>query len=176
MIFEATDLPGAFVITPELHADGRGFFARTYCRDEFKLHGIDFDVVQCNVSFNARSGTLRGMHYQAPPKAEAKLIACTCGAVYDVIIDLGRGSETPPHWFGVELSAENHKMLFVPEGFAHGFQTLQDNTTMFYQMSEFYSCEHACGVRWDDPAFGIDWPLNVTSISDKDRMYPDFKP
>ena len=174
MIFTETKLPGAFLIEEEKHEDQRGFFARTFCQREFESHGLNPRVVQCNVSFSKRKGTLRGMHFQIVPFAETKLIRCTSGSLYDVIIDLRPSSPTFKQHFGVELSAANHRMLYVPEQFAHGFQTLQDNTEVFYQMSQFYSAEHARGVRWDDPAFGIVWPADNRTIFERDRSYPDF--
>ena len=175
MIFVETKLQGAFVIEPEKHADERGFFARTFCNHEFEEHGLNSQVAQCNVSFNRKKGTLRGMHYQAAPWSEAKLVRCTAGSIYDVIIDLRKDSATFKQHVAVELSAANHKMLYVPEGFAHGFQTLEDHCEIFYQMSQFYSKEHSCGVRWNDPAFGIAWPEADRIIVDRDRAYPDFK-
>jgi dTDP-4-dehydrorhamnose 3,5-epimerase len=174
LIFTETRLAGAFVIELERHSDQRGFFARTYCQQEFEAHGLNTQVVQCNVSFNKRKGTLRGMHYQAAPFAEAKLVRCTSGSIYDVIIDLRPGSATFKQYCAVELSAENRRMLYIPEDFAHGFQTLQDDTEVFYQMAERYSAEHARGVRWNDPAFGIAWPDGERIIIDRDRNYPDF--
>lgn len=156
--------------------DERGFFARTFCSEEFAAQGLNPRVAQCNLSHNRKRGTLRGMHYQAPPRAEAKLVSCTRGAVYDVIIDLRAGSQTYCRWFSAVLRAGENRMLYVPEGFAHGFQTLEDDTMVFYQMSEFYAPECARGVRWDDPAFGIRWPVAEKIISDKDRRLPDFHP
>ena len=174
MIFTETKLAGAFVIELERHTDERGFFARTFCWQEFEAHGLKAEVAQCNVSFNKRKGTLRGMHYQAPPFAEAKLVRCTAGSIYDVIIDLRPASATFKRHFAVELSAENHRMLYIPESFAHGFQTLEDDTEVFYQMAQRYSAEHARGVRWNDPAFGIEWPKGERIIIERDRNYPDF--
>jgi len=174
LIFTETKLAGAFVIEPERRADKRGFFARTYCRQEFEEHGLNPDVVQCNVSFNKRKGTLRGMHYQAAPFAEVKLVRCTSGSIYDVIIDLRPASATFKQYFAAELSAENRRMLYIPEDFAHGFQTLQDDTEVFYQMAQGYSAEHARGVRWNDPAFGIEWPKDERIIIQRDQNYPDF--
>jgi dTDP-4-dehydrorhamnose 3,5-epimerase len=176
LIFAETMLPGAFVIEPEMHEDHRGFFARTFCRQEFEAHGLNPDVVQCNISFNRRKGSLRGMHFQASPYSEAKLVRCTAGSIYDVIIDLRPSSPAFKKHFGVELSARNRKMLYIPEEFAHGFQTLEDDTEVFYQMSQFYSAEHSRGVRWDDPAFGISWPPGERIIIERDRTYPDFRP
>lgn len=175
MIFTETKLPGAYVIEEERHEDQRGFFARTFCQREFESHGLNPRVVQCNVSFSKRKGTLRGMHFQVAPFSEAKLIRCIAGSIYDVIIDLRPSSPAFKQHFAVELSAENRRMLYVPEEFAHGFQTLEDNTEVFYQMSQFYSAEHARGVRWDDPAFGIAWPADQRTIIERDRTYPDFK-
>jgi dTDP-4-dehydrorhamnose 3,5-epimerase len=167
-------LKGAFEIDPERKEDDRGFFARTFCREEFEKHGLNPNVVQCNISFNRRKGTLRGMHFQAAPHEEAKLVRCTAGKIFDVIIDLRPESSSFKEHAAVELSAENCKMLYIPEGFAHGFQTLEDNTEVFYQMSHEYSGGHARGVRWDDPAFGITWPAGERIIIDRDRNYPDF--
>lgn len=175
MIFRKIDLPGAFVIEYEAITDERGFFARTWCRMEMQRHGLNGEFVQCNTSFNKKTGTLRGMHYQVPPNAEAKLVRCTRGAVYDVIIDLRPNSPTFRGWFGLELSDTNNRQLYVPEGFAHGFLTLADNTEVFYQMSAFYRPESARGVRWNDPAFGIQWPAPVTVISLRDMSYGDFR-
>ncbi len=175
MIFTETKLQGAYEIDLDVRKDDRGFFARSFCQQEFATHGLRTVIAQSNVSFNAKKGTLRGMHFQVAPKAEAKLVRCTRGALYDVIIDLRPGSQTYCAWTAVELTAENGRMLYIPEGFAHGFQTFENNTEVFYQMFEFYSPEHASGVRWDDPAFGISWPLPHPLISDKDRAYPDYK-
>jgi len=174
LIFTETKLPGAFVIELEEHADERGFFARTFCEREFKAQGLNPDVVQCNVSFNKRKGTLRGMHFQVAPFAETKLVRCTSGSIYDVIIDLRPSSPAFKQYFAVELSAGNRKMLYIPEAFAHGFQTLENDTEVFYQMSQYYSPEHARGVRWDDPAFGIRWPEDERIIVERDRNYPYF--
>jgi len=175
MIFEETILKGAFLIKPERLEDERGFFARVWCRKEFDAHGLGTTLVQCNVSFNASKWTLRGMHYQAPPHEEAKLVRCTMGAIYDVIVDLRKDSPTYRRHVGEVLSAENRNMFYIPEGFAHGFITLEDRTEVFYQMSAFYDAESARGVRWNDPAFGILWPAEVTVISERDRNYPDFE-
>ena len=172
MKFIETRLKGAFIIEPERLEDERGFFARTFCQKEFEAHGLNPRMVQCNISYNKHKGTLRGMHYQAAPMAEAKLVRCTRGAIYDVIIDLQPESPTYCEWLAEELNAENSKMIYIPEGFAHGFQTLEDDTEVFYQMSEFYSPEHARGVRWDDPIFGIEWHLNTKIISENDQNYP----
>ena len=174
MIFVPTALPGAFVVEPERREDPRGFFARTWCAREFEAHGLNPRLCQCSVSFNKRKGTLRGMHYQAAPHQEAKLVRCTMGAIHDVIIDLRPASPAFKQHVAVVLTAENRRMLYVPEGFAHGFQTLADDTEVFYQMSEFHSPGHARGVRWDDPAFGLVWPPDDRIIIDRDRSYPDF--
>lgn len=171
MRFTKTKLKGAFIIESEFLEDDRGFFARTWCQREFEAHGLDPRLVQCNISFNRHRGTLRGMHYQVEPHAEAKLVRCTMGAIYDVILDLRPESATFRQWLAVELTAENRRMLFIPAGLAHGFQTLVDNTEVFYQMSEFYYPECARGVRYDDPDFAVEWALPVTIISDKDLAY-----
>jgi dTDP-4-dehydrorhamnose 3,5-epimerase len=157
--------------------DDRGLFARSYCRREFQERGLNPDIAQCNISYNRMRGTLRGMHYQEAPYGEAKLIRCLRGALYDVAVDLRADSPTFREWAAVELRAEpgcTSRMLYVPEGFAHGFLTLEDDTEVFYQMSEFFSPQAARGVRWDDPAFSITWPEPVRIISERDRTYPDF--
>ncbi len=174
MIFTETKLKGAFIIDIEPREDERGFFARSWCEDEFQKHGLNPRLVQCNISFNKKRGTLRGMHYQIAPFAEAKVVRCTMGAMYDVIIDLRPNSATFKQWLAVELTAENHRALCIPEDFAHGFQTLVDNVEVFYQMSEFYHPECARGARWNDPAFGIEWRASQFIISNQDREYPDF--
>lgn len=174
MIFQETKLKGAFIIEMQRLADERGFFARSWCQKEFGDHGLNSRLVQCSISFNDKKGTLRGMHFQTAPYEEAKLVRCTRGAIYDVIIDLRSGSQTFKKHLGVLLDAENRKMLYVPEGFAHGFLTLEDNTEVFYQMSESYAPEYGRGFRWNDPIFGIEWPSEVKVISDRDRTYPDF--
>ena len=174
MIFKETPLKGAFIIEPERLEDQRGFFARSYCQREFETHGLNPRLVQCNASFNKRKGTLRGMHFQIAPHEEARLVRCTMGAIYDVIIDLRSDSTTFKKHVGVILNPENRTMLYIPEGFAHGFLTLEDGTEIFYQMSEFYAPESARGVRWNDPAFGIQWPGEVQVISERDETYPDF--
>jgi dTDP-4-dehydrorhamnose 3,5-epimerase len=174
VIFTETGLRGAFVVELEPREDERGFFARSWCRDEFEAHHLNPAMVQCNISFNRRKGTLRGMHYQAAPFEEAKLVRCTAGAIYDVILDLRPASATYKQHVAEVLSAANHKMLYVPEGFAHGFQTLHDDTEVLYQMSAFHSPDHARGVRYNDPAFGIRWMSGEPVIADRDRHYPDF--
>ena len=175
MIFTAAPIPGAYVIDPERLEDERGFFARTWCQREFKAHGLNPGLAQCNISYNRRKGTLRGMHYQAVPHAEARLVRCTSGAIYDVIVDLRPDSVTFKRWFPVELTADNRRMLYIPEGLAHGFLTSRDDTEVFYQMSEFYTPGSARGVRWNDPAFGIEWPQEIQVIAERDRNYPDFE-
>lgn len=175
MLFRETRLPGAFVVELEKHEDERGFFARSWCQKEFEARGLNPRTVQCNVSFNKVKGTLRGMHYQVAPRAEAKLVRCTRGAIYDVIIDLRSKSPTYKQYVSEVLSSGNYRALFIPEGFAHGFQTLEDNCEVFYQMSEFYSAEHQHGLRYNDPAFKISWPIEATVISDRDRNYRDFR-
>jgi len=175
MRFHATPLPGALLLEPERLEDERGFFARTWCREEFADHGIRCDWVQCNISYNRIRGTLRGLHYQAAPCVEAKLVRCTRGAVFDVLVDLRPESPTFRCWAAFELSADNHRLLFVPEGFAHGFQTLVDDTELFYQMSEAYCPQMARGVRWDDPLLQILWPpCERRIISARDLSYPDL--
>ncbi|MDQ3998007.1 MAG: dTDP-4-dehydrorhamnose 3,5-epimerase [Gemmatimonadota bacterium] len=174
MIFHETPLPGAFVLEPEPIVDERGSFARTFSADEFAARGLETSIVQCNLSVNTQRGTLRGMHYQAAPYDEAKVVSCVRGALYDVIVDLRPESPTYCRWFGVELTVDNGRQLYVPKGFAHGFQTLVDETAVSYLMSERYSPAHARGVRWDDPVFAIEWPEAERIISPKDRSYPDF--
>jgi dTDP-4-dehydrorhamnose 3,5-epimerase len=175
MIFIETRLKGAFIVEIEKWEDERGFFARSWCQKEFTEHGLNPNLVQCNISFSRNKGTLRGLHYQIAPNEESKLVRCTIGAIYDVIIDLRQDSPTYKQWLGVELIADNHRMLYVPEGFANGFQTLTGNTEIFYQVSQFYSPESERGVRWNDPTFGIEWPiLDDLIISDKDKNWPDY--
>ncbi len=176
MIFTPAALPGAYIIDLEPITDERGFFARSWCGDEFAAHGLDPALAQCNISFNHRKGTLRGMHYQTAPHGEAKLVRCTMGAIHDVIIDLRPESPTYTQHVAVELTAENRRALFVPEGFAHGFQTLVDESEAFYQMSRSFVAGAASGVRWDDPAFSIAWPEDKRTISERDRQWPDFVP
>ena len=175
MKFKEAPLKGAYIVDPEREADERGFFARTWDQQEFEAHGLNPRLAQCSISFNARKGTLRGMHYQAKPYDEAKLVRCTMGAIYDVLIDLRPDSPTFKRWTEVELAADSWKMVYIPEGFAHGFLTLKDRTEVFYQMSQVFVPASARGVRWDDPAFGIQWPIPVEVISDRDRNYPDFQ-
>jgi dTDP-4-dehydrorhamnose 3,5-epimerase len=175
MIFEETPLAGAFLIVPEPIEDERGFFARSFCAEELTARGLCARVTQCNVSYNRRRGTVRGLHLQRPPHAEVKFVRCTAGRIYDVIVDLRHGSPTFTRHFAVELSANNYKTVYVPEGFAHGFQSLEDGTEVFYQMSHTFVPQAAAGFRWNDPAFGIEWPLAVAVISERDRSYPDFR-
>jgi dTDP-4-dehydrorhamnose 3,5-epimerase len=174
MIFEETGIGGVWVIRPERLEDERGFFARTWDHDEFAIRGISSRLLQCSISFNRTRGTLRGLHYQAAPYEEGKLVRCTSGAVFDIALDLRPDSPSFKAWVGVELSADNRLALFVPEGCAHGFLTLADAAEVHYQMTEYYVPEAGRGVRWDDPAFGIAWPEEVSVISDRDRSYPDF--
>jgi dTDP-4-dehydrorhamnose 3,5-epimerase len=176
MTFHETPLAGAWVLEPERFEDERGFFARTYCRREFEAHGLDPSVAQCSVSYNHRRGTLRGLHFQAPPHEEIKLVRVTRGAIWDVIVDLRPGSPTFRRHFGIVLSEENQHELYIPKGMAHGFQTLEDDTEVFYQISEFYAPESARGYRWDDPVFAIPWPEPVTVMSEKDLKLPFFSP
>ena len=174
MIFTETKLKGAFIIELQRLEDERGFFARSWCQREFEAHGLNPRLVQCNISFNSKKGTLRGMHYQVKSFEEAKLIRCTMGSIYDVIVDLRPDSPSFRQYVGIVLTPDNRKMLYVPEGFAHGFLTLEDNTEVFYQMSEFYMPEYARGIRWNDSAFGIHWPIHAEIISERDQSYPDF--
>jgi dTDP-4-dehydrorhamnose 3,5-epimerase len=176
MIFTETRLKGAFIIDLELLADHRGAFARTFCAKDFEQHGLKPTVAQCNLSFNHQAGTLRGMHYQIPPAAESKLVRCTKGAIYDVIIDMRPESPTYRQHIGVELTADNRRSLYVPELFAHGYQALTDGAEVIYQVGEFYTPGYERGLRYDDPAFGISWPLPVTVISEKDASWPLFEP
>ncbi len=174
MTFLRATLPGAFRIEFDRRVDERGFFARSWCGREAEAHGLNPYIAQCNVSHNLRRGTLRGMHFQAAPGAEAKLVRCTRGAVADVILDLRPESPTYKRWERFELTERNRSAVYVPEGFAHGFQTLEDDTEVLYQMSQFYADAHARGVRWDDPAFQIEWPIPEPILSPKDASYPDF--
>lgn len=174
MRFSKTKLEGVFQIQLDPLIDDRGFFARTWCQNEFEQHGLNPKLLQCSISFNTRRGTLRGMHFQAAPHAEAKVVRCTRGRIYDVVLDLRPSSPTYKDWITIVLTAENRSMVYVPEGCAHGFLTLEDETEVFYQMSEFYNENAACGVRWNDPAFGITWPDKVEVISQRDAAYPLF--
>jgi len=174
MLFKETSLEGALIVEPERLPDERGFFARTWDEREFQARGLNQRLVQCSISFNNKKGTLRGMHYQAKPHEEAKLVRCTMGEIYDVIIDLRHDSPTFKKWMAMELTADDRRMVYIPEGFAHGFLTLKDRTEVLYQMSEFHVPASARGVRWNDPAFGIRWPPAVKVLSDRDKNYPDF--
>ena len=175
MKFIETKLKGAFIIDPELKQDHRGFFARTFCAKEFEAYDIKSTVAQCNLSFNYKKGTLRGMHYQIPPATETKLIRCTKGAIYDVIVDMRPDSSTYLQHIGVELTAENRRALYVPEMFAHGYQALADETEVIYQVSEFYTPNRERGLRYDDPSLEIEWPLPVSEISEKDTNWSLLK-
>jgi dTDP-4-dehydrorhamnose 3,5-epimerase len=175
MKFTQTKIPGAYLLEIEPIADERGFFARTFCSQEFAAHNLVTEFPQCNVSFSTRKGTLRGMHYQVAPYPETKLVRCTQGAIYDIILDLRPESPTFKQWVGMELTADNRRMFYIPPGCAHGLQTLSDNTEVFYQMSGIYHPESARGVRWNDPSFGIELPLAVSVINERDRDYSDFR-
>jgi dTDP-4-dehydrorhamnose 3,5-epimerase len=175
LIFTATALPGVFVVEPERREDERGFFARTFCAREFAERGLETRVAQCSVSYSPRRATLRGLHYQAPPHAEAKLVRCTRGGIFDVAVDLRPDSPAFRRHVALALSADDRRMLYVPPGCAHGFETLTDDCEVLYQISEFHDPEAARGVRWDDPAFAIPWPLAPAVISERDRSYPDFE-
>jgi dTDP-4-dehydrorhamnose 3,5-epimerase len=177
MIFAETKLRGAFIIDIDRHGDERGFFARTWCKEEFEARGLNPNSVQSNLAFSARAGTLRGLHYQIEPHEEVKLVRCTRGAVYDVIVDLRPESPTYLKWLSVELTAENRTMVYVPERFAHGYQTLTDGVEMVYQVSHAYAPGSERGVRWDDPSIGIEWPMvDFRSISAKDQRWPNYRP
>jgi dTDP-4-dehydrorhamnose 3,5-epimerase len=176
MIFTESPLPGAFLVDLEPLADERGFFARTYCADEFSAKGLSVEWRQCSVSFNARKGTLRGLHYQDAPHEENKLVRCTAGAIFDVIVDIRRDSPGFKRWFGVELTAQNRRSLFIPPGYAHGFVTLSDDAEVHYMISVPYAPAQARGFRWSDPAFGIQWPLTPSVISPRDAAYPLLEP
>jgi dTDP-4-dehydrorhamnose 3,5-epimerase len=175
MIFTETKLAGAFILDLEMHTDARGFLARSWSASEFAARGLNPQAAECNVSFSKRKGTLRGMHFQRPPHAQVKLVRCTAGAIFDVIIDLRPESPTFKQWVAVELTAANRRLLYVPGGFAHGFQTLADDSEVYYQMSDIYAPELAGGVRWNDPAFGIEWPEEDNRIiNTRDSEYPNF--
>jgi dTDP-4-dehydrorhamnose 3,5-epimerase len=175
MIFAQTSLQGVYLIDLEKKEDDRGYFARTFCKNEFASRGLAFNFVQCNVSHNDKKGTIRGMHLQKEPHQEAKTICCIKGAIYDVVIDLRRDSATYCQWLAAELRGDTLRTLYIPEGCAHGFQTLKDDTLVYYQMSEFFHPECAVGLRWDDPMFKISWPLPLMNISSKDKAYADYK-
>jgi dTDP-4-dehydrorhamnose 3,5-epimerase len=172
MIFTESPLPGAYVVDMERLPDERGFFARSYCADEFSARGLGPELRQCSVSYNARKGTLRGMHYQAAPHEEHKLVRCTAGAIFDAIVDLRTTSPTYRRWFGAELTMDNRRSLFIPPGFAHGFVTLTDDTEVYYMISVPHAPKFSRGVRWNDPAFAIEWPLRPAVISERDAAYP----
>jgi dTDP-4-dehydrorhamnose 3,5-epimerase len=175
--FLETRLSGAYLVEPERHEDERGFFARTWCREEFGAHGLVPELAQCSVSRNKAVGTLRGLHFQRAPHEEAKLVRCTAGAIFDVIVDLRPASPNHAKWFGVELDAERGKALYVPKGFAHGFQTLVDGAEVLYMISDPFVPDASAGVRWNDSAFGIDWPhVKERTISERDRTWPDYVP
>ena len=174
MKFIDTEIDSVYIIDLELMEDSRGFFARSWCKNEFREQGLNIDIVQCNISYNNKKGTIRGMHLQTKPFEESKLVRCTQGSMFDVLIDLRENSDTFRKWISVILNSGNRKMVYIPEGVAHGFQTLEDDTEVFYQMSEFYHPECAMGFRWDDPAFEISWPLEPMLISEKDMSYNLF--
>jgi dTDP-4-dehydrorhamnose 3,5-epimerase len=175
MIFEETKLKGAFIIKPEKKEDDRGFFARSFCQKEFRDHGLTADIVQCDISFNKRKGTFRGMHFQVAPFEEDKIVSCTLGALLDFIVDLRPASPTYMQSQRIELSQENGHLLYVPKSFAHGFFTLRDSTQVFYQMTQYYHPECARGFRYDDPAVNFQFPFEIASIAERDRKYPDLK-
>lgn len=174
MQFNRTPLEEAYLIEPQPLSDDRGFFSRIFCSEELKKEGLEPSIFQINNSYSSSKGTLRGMHYQLAPKEETKIVRCILGSIYDVILDLRPDSSTFGEWYGTELTAENRKMMYVPKGFAHGFITLTDKSEVIYFVSENYSKEHERGVRWDDPQFEIQWPMEPQVISEKDRMHPDF--
>lgn len=172
MIFTETEIKGAYIIEPELLTDERGFFARSFCKEEFREKGLETEIIQCNISYNKKSGTLRGMHYQAPPFEEAKIVSCVRGSIYDVVVDLRRDSSSYCRWFATELTEHNFKMVYIPKGCAHGFQTLEDDCMVYYQMTEFFHPECARGVRWDDPQFAIEWPkCDRKIIAKRDQLF-----
>jgi dTDP-4-dehydrorhamnose 3,5-epimerase len=176
LTFRETKLRGAFVVEPEIFEDERGFFGRSFSAKEFEAHGMNPRMAECNISFNKKRHTIRGMHFQLDPHAQAKLVRCTRGAIYDVIIDLRPDSPTFKQWIGEELTADNRRMLYIPTGFAHGFQTLEDSTEICYQVSDSYAPATAGGVRWNDPAFAIRWPsIDGITINQRDQSYPDFR-
>lgn len=175
MKFSPTTIPQAWVIELEPITDNRGFFARFFCRQAFLDHGIVFDIAQSNISYNTNRGILRGMHYQSEPHAEAKIVRCTRGEIYDVILDLRQGSPAYGKWFSIKLNANDLKSIYIPQGVAHGFLTLTENCELLYLMSESYNPELSCGVRWDDPAFAIEWPITNPILSAKDASYQLFK-
>ena len=175
MVFVETKLPGVYIIEVEKREDERGLFARTFCQHEFEAHGLNPRVAQCSTSFNKKKGTLRGMHYQGAPYAEDKMVRCVAGAIYDVAVDLRGDSPTYKQWVSIELTEDNRKALYIPAGCAHGFQTLVDDTEVYYQISEFYHPEAAKGIRWNDPAFAIGWPIAALVVSARDAGYANFE-
>ena len=174
MNFKKTDFEGVFIIELEKQVDERGFFARSWDKKEFEINGLNSNLTQCNISLNQKKGTIRGLHYQKKPYEEAKLIRCTKGRLFDVIIDLRSNSKNFKKWLNVDLNEENYKMLYIPEGFAHGFQTLENNTEVFYQMTQDYMPKFAYGIRWDDIQFNIEWPIKSPILSEKDKRFSDF--
>ena len=172
MLFTETSLPGAFLVDLDLHEDDRGFFARSFCAEEFRGYGLNASIAQCNLSFNRKKGTLRGIHFQCGPSQETKFVRCISGAIFDVIVDLRPDSETYLSHLTVELTAENRRGLYIPGGFGHGFQSLKDDTEVLYQMGDYYAPEQARGYRFDDPALNIQWPLPISEISEKDLSWP----
>lgn len=176
MQFHNTGIEGLVVIEPEIMSDLRGEFFRTFCREEFNKQGLEFEIVQANTTITKRRGSIRGMHLQLDPMAEDKLVQCFSGKVFDVAIDLRKDSPTFGKWHGLELNEDNHKIFLIPKGFAHGFQSLENDCVMHYYMSQYYSPDHSTGVRWDDPSLGISWPLPVKDLSEKDRAWPLLDP
>lgn len=175
MRFYELELQGAFIIEIDKIEDERGFFARTFCKDEYKKHNLETDFVQCNISYNKKKGTLRGMHYQTEPFAETKIVTCIKGSIYDVVIDMRKESNTYGKWIGIHLHSKVFKSLYIPKGFAHGFLTLEDDSEVFYQMSEFYNSDSSKGIRYDDPFINIDWKYEISILSDKDKSYSFIK-
>ncbi len=174
MKFTETPIKGAMIIELEKYEDHRGYFARGFCKKEFEQQGLDPHIVQCNFSKSRKKGTLRGMHYQAAPHSEVKMVRCMNGSIYDVIVDLRKDSPSYKRWFGLKLTDENYNMLYIPKGLAHGFQTLVEDSVIFYMVTQYYNQQAESGVRWNDPSFNIDWPLDVSEISEKDQAYPDY--
>ena len=174
MKFEPTKFEGLYVITPELATDNRGYFSRFYCKESFDQMGIISLFSQSSISYNRQKGTLRGLHFQSEPYEEEKIVKCIRGSIYDVVIDLRKSSGTYKQWFSMELTADNRKSLFIPKGFAHGFQTLEDDSEVLYQISGKYMPDHGMGIRWDDEAFKIEWPLEIRCVSDKDLSFPPY--
>ena len=175
MIFEPLALDGAYLIKPEINEDERGFFARSFCKEEFRAHGLVDEYVQCNISYNRKKGTLRGMHYQLPPHEETKLVRCTKGAMYDVIVDIRKDSPTREKWLGTEINEDNRHMIYIPEGFAHGFISLVNDTEVFYQMSTYYDADSVSGFCWNDPVVNIKWPIENIIISKNDQTQPSLE-